>query len=111
MPTIAHVTDATFEEAITAASQPVLVDFYADWCAPCRALMPTIEVIARDYDGDLTVLKLNTDTNIASRERFGISSIPTLLMFDKGELRHRIVGPATRTAIAKVVDELLGKDM
>lgn len=110
MSTIAHVTDATFEEALTAASKPVLIDFYADWCAPCRALMPTIEAIARDYERDLTVLKLNTDTNIETRKRFGISSIPTLLMFDQGELRHRIVGPATRTAIVKVVDELLYKD-
>ena len=107
MSTIAYVCDASFETDVLASSKPVLVDFYADWCAPCRALMPALEDIAREYDGDLTVLKLDVDKNIEARDRFGISSIPALLLFDKGELRQRLLGPASRTAIAGAVDKLL----
>jgi thioredoxin 1 len=110
MPDIAKVTDASFDAEVLAAAQPVLVDFYADWCAPCRALMPALEDIAREYDGELSIVKLNVDENVATRDRFGIASIPALLLFDKGELRQRIVGPPSRTAIAGIVDRLLSDD-
>ena len=107
MTTIAQVTEATFDAEVLSASQPVLVDFYADWCAPCRALMPSLEDIAREYEGELSVRKLNVDENITMRERFGIVSIPTLLLFDNGEVRQRVVGPQSRTTIAGAVDKLL----
>jgi len=111
MSEIPNVTDASFEAVVLSAPKPVLVDFYADWCGPCRALAPALEDIAREYDGELAVVKLNVDNNIAMRDRFGIVSIPALLLFDKGELRQRIVGPQSRTAIAGAVDRLLGGEV
>jgi len=107
MSELAHVTDATFEAEVLGSPKPVLVDFYADWCAPCRALMPAIEEIAAKYDGRVSVVKLNVDDNIAMRDRFQITSIPALLMFDKGVMRQRVLGVQSPKAISGLLDELL----
>jgi thioredoxin 1 len=107
MAEITPVTDATFDAEVLASPKPVLVDFYADWCGPCRALLPALHDIAREYEGPLSVKKLNVDENPATREGYGISSIPALLFFKKGAVSERMLGAQSRTTIAAAVDRLL----
>lgn len=87
-----HVEDATFDEVVLHAELPVLVDFWAPWCMPCRMLAPTVEEIAREYAGRLIVAKMNTDENPATPGRFGIMGIPTLILFKNGQEVERVVG-------------------
>jgi len=94
-----HVTDATFDAIVTQASSPVLVDFWADWCGPCHALAPTIDDIARAHAGRLVVAKLDVDANPETASRFGVRSIPALLLFKDGQLVDRLVGAQPRGAI------------
>lgn len=93
------VTDATFEAIVARASNPVLLDCWAGWCQPCHMLAPTIDALARDYAGRLVVAKLDVDANPATASRFGIRSIPTLLLFRAGQLVDRLVGVQPRSEI------------
>jgi len=93
------VTDANFETIVTRASAPVLLDCWADWCGPCHALAPTIDDIARAHAGRLVVAKLDVDANPETASRFGVRSIPTLLLFKDGQLVDRLVGAQPRGAI------------
>jgi len=86
------VTDDTFEEKVVGSDQPVLVDFWATWCPPCRELAPILEELAVELDGKLTVGKLDTDENMDTAAAYGVYSIPTLLLFKNGEPVERIVG-------------------
>lgn len=88
----ADVTDATFDDEVLKADQPVLVDFWADWCAPCRMLAPIVETIANDHADTLKVVKLDVDTNRQVPARYGIMSIPTLILFKDGQPVERLVG-------------------
>jgi thioredoxin len=104
--TISNVTDNTFQTEVVDASnaQPVMVDFWADWCRPCHMLAPTVAEIARDYAGRLKVVKLNVDENVNSAGRFNIRGIPTLLIFKGGQVADQIVGAVPKEQISKIVD-------
>ncbi len=93
------VSDATFDALVLRASTPVLLDCWATWCQPCHMLAPTIDALAREYAGRATVAKLDVDANPATASRFGIRSIPTLLLFRDGQLVDRLVGVQPRAAI------------
>src|SRR5918994_6231580 len=88
------VTDKDFERTITGSSVPVLVDFYADWCGPCKAMAPTLDDLAQKKAGEILVTKLDTDANPATASRFGIRGIPTLIAFEGGKEKRRHVGVA-----------------
>lgn len=103
----AEVSDASFESDVLKSSLPVLVDFWAEWCAPCLALAPTLDVVAQNYQGRVKVLKLNVDRNITTSSRYNIKGIPTLLLFKGGMVREQIVGVATKDAITKLLDKHL----
>ncbi|MGQ9568115.1 MAG: thioredoxin [Anaerolineae bacterium] len=93
--------DATFDEVVLGAELPVLVDFWAPWCMPCRMLAPTVEEIAREYRGRLIVAKMNTDENPATPGKFGIMGIPTLILFKNGQEVDRVVGVRPKQALLK----------
>ena len=101
------VTDGTFESEVLQSEIPVLVDFWAEWCGPCRMLAPTVEAIAQDYNGRVKVAKLNVDENLSTAERYGIRGIPTLLVFRGGQVREQIVGNYPRDHIEKVLEKHL----
>ncbi len=101
------VTDVSFEAEVLKSRIPVLVDFWAEWCGPCKAIAPTLEAVAKDYQGRAKVVKINVDQNIAVPSRYNIKGIPTLLLFKDGVVRDQIVGTNTRENIAKVIDKHL----
>jgi thioredoxin 1 len=98
------LTDGNFEQAIS-AGQVVLVDFWAEWCGPCRRLAPTVDELAGDYDGKMVVGKLNVDENPNVAGRFSIRGIPTLLLFKGGQVVEQVVGLADKAALKKVIDK------
>ncbi|MDR2056000.1 MAG: thioredoxin [Desulfovibrio sp.] len=100
-----HVTDATFEDLVIKSDMPVLVDFWAPWCGPCRALGPVIDEIAKEYEGKVRVYKINVDENLATPARFAIRAIPTLMLFKNGGTLEQITGGVAKTAIAELLDK------
>jgi thioredoxin 1 len=90
------VTDATFDQAVLKASGPVVVDFWAEWCGPCRMISPALEEISNSLNGKVTILKLNVDENPATAAKYGVMSIPTLMLFKGGQLASRQVGAAPK---------------
>jgi thioredoxin 1 len=90
------VTDATFDQAVLKASGPVVVDFWAEWCGPCRMIVPALEEISNSLDGKVKILKLNVDENPATAAKYGVMSIPTLMLFKGGQLASRQVGAAPK---------------
>ena len=103
------VTDANFNQEVLSSPTPVLLDFWAEWCAPCRALAPVVEKIAEANAGHLKVGKLNVDENPETATQFGIQGIPTLLLFKGGKVVHQMVGFQSQGNIQRSVDEALGK--
>jgi thioredoxin 1 len=108
---VSSVTDNNFQaEVIDASStQPVMVDFWAEWCRPCHMLAPTVAEIATEFAGKLKVVKLNVDENMNAAGRFNIRGIPTLLIFKGGQVAEQIVGAVPKEQISKVVAQHLGK--
>ena len=102
---VAEVNDGTFERDVTGSDVPVVLDFWAQWCPPCRALAPTFEELAKQYAGRVRLLKLNVDENSQVPQRFGIKGIPTLVFFDGGREVERMVGAAGKDALARVIDK------
>jgi thioredoxin 1 len=102
-----EVSDNNFDVEVLQSNLPVLVDFWAEWCAPCKALAPTLDVVAKDYQGRARIMKLNVDQNISTSSRYNIKGIPTLLLFKGGAVKEQIVGTTTREAIAKIIDKHL----
>lgn len=102
-----HVTDATFQKDVLESDLPVLVDFWAPWCGPCRMVSPIIEELAADYDGRAVIAKVNTDENGETPGRFGIMGIPTLIIFKDGKEVERMVGARPKKAIAERLDAVL----
>ena len=101
------LTDANFNEKVKNAKGLVLVDFYADWCMPCRMLSPTIEKIADDYAGNLTIGKLDVDTNANIASSFSVTGIPTLILFKDGAMAERLVGLQTADVLKGIIDKHL----
>ena len=98
-----EVTDRTFEQEVLQSTPPVLVDFWADWCGPCKAIAPIVEALANEYEGRLKVMKLDVDENPRTASTYKVQSIPTLLIFKDGRLAERIVGAVPKHVI---VDKL-----
>ena len=100
------VTDASFEADVIEASktQPVVVDFWADWCRPCHMLTPTVEEIAREHQGKVKIVKLNVDENMSVPGKYSIRGIPTLLVFKGGQVADQIVGAQSKENIVKVIE-------
>jgi thioredoxin 1 len=102
---VGEVSDGSFEKEVLQSERPVLVDFWAAWCAPCRMLSPTIEAVAEQYTENVTVTKLNVDDNTATSQRYGIKGIPTLILFKSGREVERVVGATSREAISRLLDK------
>jgi thioredoxin 1 len=98
------VTDSSFDHEVLGAKEPVLVDFWANWCAPCRIIAPIVEELASEYDGRLKVRKLNVDDNSHTTARFGVRGIPTLMLFKDGELKEVMVGVRSKAQLAEAID-------
>ena len=105
---VIEVSDASFEVDVLQADRPVLVDFWAAWCAPCRMLAPTVEAVAEKYAGNARVVKLNVDDNPSVSQRFGIKGIPTLILFKNGHEEERVVGATSEAAISRMIDKHVG---
>jgi thioredoxin len=103
----AEVTDQTFEEKVIQSEQPVMIDFWAPWCGPCRMVAPVVDELADEYDGRVTFLKLNTDENPKMATELGIRSIPTLMVFKGGEKVGQIIGFQPKNALKKRLDAVL----
>lgn len=100
---MSHVTDGTFEEEVIKSPLPVLVDFWAVWCGPCHMVVPTLEDLAQNYKDKLKVVKVNVDENREIPAKYGIMSIPTLLLFKGGEVKETIIGALPKDQIVQAV--------
>jgi thioredoxin 1 len=107
MSAVQHVTDATFQQDVLEAAGPVLVDFWAPWCGPCLAVAPVLEKVAQEYDGRVSVVKLNVDENPQTAERYGIRSIPTVALFSGGEVVDGVLGAAPPPFFHQMLDKHL----
>jgi thioredoxin 1 len=107
---VKDVSDSNFEADVLQSDRPVLVDFWAAWCAPCRMLAPTVEAVAEKYASNARVVKLNVDDNPSISQRYGIKGIPTLILFKGGKEEERVVGATSKEAIARMIDKHVSKD-
>jgi thioredoxin len=104
---IADVSDQNFDTEVLNSEIPVLVDFWAAWCAPCRMLAPAVEAIAEKYEGRAKVVKLNVDENMVTSGKYNIKGIPTLLLFKQGMIKEQIVGNTSKDTISKMIENHL----
>jgi thioredoxin 1 len=105
---IFEVTDSNFDQDVLKSDQPVLVDFWATWCGPCRAIAPIVEQLANEYQGKVKVGKMDVDSNSATPMRYNVRGIPTLLVFKGGQVKEQIVGYVPKEQIQKALDKHLG---
>ena len=101
---ILHVTDETFEEKVLNAKDPVLVDYWAEWCGPCKMIAPVLEEIAEEYAGKLRIAKLNIDDNATTPPKYGIRGIPTLMLFKGGNVEATKVGAVSKSQLSAFID-------
>ena len=101
---IVHVTDATFEQEVIKSDKPVLIDFWAPWCGPCKAIAPIIDDLANDYAGKLKVVKINVDDNQESPARYNVRGIPNLLIIKGGQVKEQIIGAVPKGQLVKAVE-------
>jgi thioredoxin 1 len=101
--------DATFEEELKKATTPVLVDFYADWCGPCKLIAPIVDQLAVEMDGKIVVGSLDVDNNQETAVKYGVMSIPTLIIFKNGQEAKRVVGYQPKENLVKAINEVLGQ--
>ncbi len=104
---VLHVTDSDFDNVVLKADGPVLVDYWAEWCGPCKMIAPVLDEIAKDYAGKLTVAKLNIDDNPNTPSHYGVRGIPTLMLFKEGEVEATKVGALTKSQLAAFIDSNL----
>jgi len=105
---VKETSDGSFETDVLSSDRPVLVDFWAAWCAPCRMLAPTVEAVAEKYATNARVVKLNVDDNPSVSQRYGIKGIPTLILFKNGKEEERVVGATSEAAISRMLDKHVG---
>jgi thioredoxin 1 len=105
-----HVTDAEFQEKVLNASTPVVVDFWAPWCGPCRMVAPILDELAKEYGEQIVIAKVNTDENPQWASRFGVQGIPTMLFVKNGELFDRMVGAAPKPFIQQRLEAMLASE-
>ncbi len=104
---VLHVTDADFEQEIIKSEIPVMVDFWAEWCGPCKIVGPTVEELAKDYAGKVKIAKMDVDKNRETPTRFGIRNIPTLILFKNGEVVETIVGAHPKSHLEEELKKIL----
>ncbi len=102
-----HLTDATFEKEVLESDLPVLVDFWAPWCGPCRMVAPVIKELAAEFDGRMVVAKLNTEENSETAIKYGIMSIPSMIIFKDGQEAERMIGARPKQALAEALETFL----
>lgn len=102
-----EITDATFDADVLKSSAPVLVDFWAPWCGPCRSMLPIVEELTQEYDGKLKVMKMNVDENVDVPGKFNVMSIPTFLLFKDGKVAASIVGARSKQDMKTEIDKVL----
>ena len=108
MSDILHVSDAAFDTAVLKSSVPVLVDFWAAWCGPCKMIAPILDEIAPEFDGRLQIAKIDVDANPETAPKYGIRGIPTLIIFKDGEVAGTKVGALSKTQLVEFINETLG---
>ncbi len=104
MGNVAEISDAAFDEQVLKSAEPVLVDFWAPWCGPCRMIAPMVEELAGENRGSFKVMKMNIDENPTAAQQYGVSSIPTLMIFKGGEVVERFVGVQPKTRLQHAID-------
>jgi thioredoxin 1 len=102
---VTAISDSTFEKDVLQSDKPVLVDFWAEWCAPCRMLGPTIDAIAEQFSETAGVVKVNVDENTSTAQRYGIKGIPTLILFSAGKEVERVVGATSKESISRMIEK------
>jgi len=106
---MSDVTDATFEAEVIKSGIPVLVDFWAPWCGPCKSMLPIVEEVSKEYEGKVKVVKVNVDENTDVPQKYGVMSIPSFFVFKNGEAEANFVGVKTKEFIGGELDKVLGK--
>lgn len=101
---IVHVTDGSFEDEVLKSDTPVLVDYWAEWCGPCKMIAPVLDEIAKDYSGKLKICKLNIDENAETAPKYGVRGIPTLMLFKDGNIEATKVGALSKSQLAAFLD-------
>lgn len=102
---VSETNDNSFEQDVLQSERPVLVDFWAEWCAPCKALNPAVEAVALKYAGSARVVKMNIDDNPMVAQRYGIRGLPTMILFKDGREEDRVVGSISKDAISRLIDK------
>ncbi len=107
MADIQQVSDSSFDGDVLKAAVPVLIDFWAPWCGPCRAIAPIVEELASEYDGKLKIVKMNVDDNPQTPAQYGVRGIPNLILFKGGEVKQQIVGAVPKAQLVKAIDDIV----
>ena len=107
MASVQSVGDDSFEREVLQSSTPVLIDFWAPWCAPCRAIAPVVEELAAEYAGKLKIMKMNVDDNPRTPQRYGVRGIPNLILFQGGQVKEQIVGAVPKSQLVKAISSVV----
>ena len=107
MADVQQVSDASFDQEVLKAELPVLIDFWAPWCGPCKAIAPVVAELAKEYDGKLKVVKMNVDDNPQTPSKYGVRGIPNLILFKGGQVKDQIVGAVPKAQLVKAVSQVV----